>query len=296
MDGAGSIPASVITTPLGRPEALFRVGAAGREGSTVQVQMRTGPWMRGPDGRPCGGSLGVFLDDLLGNALLAGRPENYWPVSTELSIDLAAPLPMDGSVLTGQGWPVCVEPGGGLGQGVVRNASGATVATATTRERYLPAPQGLPGAAGSRSVESAAADLPGRDGARVRGKNGAGPQPDTMTLLGAVARRAGDEVILTVPGSDDFANPMRNTHGGIMLCAAEMAGSLAWHAEASPLQAASVRVAYVRSVPVTDTITYTAQVLHRGRTLGVAQVTARDGRGKTCALATITAHDQALAS
>ena len=42
-------------------------------------------------------------------------------------------------------------------------------------------------------------------------------------------------------------------------------------------------------VPVTETITYTAEVLHRGRTLGVAQVTARGASGKTCAIATITA-------
>jgi uncharacterized protein (TIGR00369 family) len=115
-----------------------------------------------------------------------------------------------------------------------------------------------------------------------------------MALLGAVARRQGAAVIVTVPGSDDFGNPMRNTHGGILLCAAEITGSLALQAEASPLQTASIRVTYVRSAPVTDTITYAAQVLHRGRTLGVAQVTARGGRGQTCAVATITAHDQAL--
>ncbi len=64
-------------------------------------------------------------------------------MSTELSIDLAAPLPLDGSVLTGRGWPVSLEPGGGLGQGTVTDGSGALVATATTRERFLPAPRAL---------------------------------------------------------------------------------------------------------------------------------------------------------
>ena len=93
MIGAGSIPASVVTTPLGRPEALFRVGGAEQDGQGVRARMRTGPWTRGRDSGTCAGSLGVFLDDLLGNALLAGRPEDYWPVSTELSIDLADPCP-----------------------------------------------------------------------------------------------------------------------------------------------------------------------------------------------------------
>jgi uncharacterized protein (TIGR00369 family) len=282
VNGAGAIPASVITTPLGRPEALFRVGAAERDGHGVRAQMRTGPWMRGPDPGGCAGSLGVFLDDLLGNALLGGRPENYWPVSTELSIDLAAPLPPDGSALTGQGWPVSLEPGGGLSQGTVTDSSGALIATATTRERFLPAPRAL--LTGS-----------GPDGTPPIPDNSAAPE-STMALLGAVARHGDGAVIVTVPGSDDFANPMGNTHGGILLCAAEIAGSLALHADASPLQTASIRVVYVRSVPVTDTITYTAQVLHRGRTLGAAQVTARGASGKTCALAMITGHDQALAS
>ncbi len=279
MNGAGSIPASVVTTPLGRPEALFRVGAAERDGQGVRGQMRTGPWMRGQDSGTCAGSLGVFLDDLLGNALLAGRPENYWPVSTELSIDLAGPLPINGTVLTGRGWPVSLEPRGGLSQGTVTDDSGTLIATATTRERFLPAPRAL---------------LTGT------GADGGPPVPagpvSAMALLGAVARRDGRALILTVPGSDDFANPMGNTHGGILLCAAEIAGSLALHTAASPLQTASIRVVYARSVPVTDTITYTAEALHRGRTLGVAQVTARAASGKPCALATITAHNQAPAA
>ena len=282
MNGAGAIPASVMTTPLGRPEALFRVGAAERDGQGVAAQMRTGPWMRGRDSGTCAGSLGVFLDDLLGNALLAGRPEDYWPVSTELSIDLAAPLPLDGSVLTGRGWPVSLEPGGGLGHGTVTDSSGVLVATATTRERFLPAPRALRTGSGA-------------DGALPAPDDGAGPE-STMALLGAVARREEGVVTVTVPGSGDFANPMGNTHGGILLCAAEITGSLALRADTGPLQTASIRVVYVRSVPVTDTITYTAKVLHRGRTLGVVQVTARGGSGKTCAVATVTAHDQALAS
>jgi uncharacterized protein (TIGR00369 family) len=282
VNGAGSIPASVMTTPLGRPEALFRVGAAERDGQGVRAQMRTGPWMRGPDGRPCAGSLGVFLDDLLGNALLAGRPEDYWPVSTELSIDLAAPLPADGSVLTGRGWPVSLEPGGGLSHGTVTDGSGVLIATATTRERFLPAPRAL--LTGS-----------GADGALLARDDEAAPE-SAMDLLGAVAHREEGAVTVTVAGSGDFANPMGNTHGGVLLCAAEITGSLALHADASPLQTASVRVVYIRPVPVTDTITYTAEVLHRGRTLGVAQITGRGGGGKTCAVATITAHDQALVS
>ncbi len=281
MDGAGAIPASVITTPLGRPEALFRVGAAEKEGQLARAQMRTGPWMRGPDGRPCAGSLGVFLDDLLGNALLAGRPEDYWPVSTELSIELTAPLPVNGSVLTGQGWPVSLEPG------VAGSARG--------RSPTVPARWSPPPPPGSASCPPPAPCSPRRADPPAAPDDAAGPE-SAVALLGALTRHEDGAVIVTVPGSGDFANPMGNTHGGILLCAAELAGSLALRAGGGPLQTSSIRVVYARSVPVTDTITYTAQVLHRGRTLGAAQVTARGASGKTCALALITAHDQALAS
>ena len=183
-------------------------------------------------------------------------------------------------MLTGQGWPVSLEPGGGLSQGTVTDRSGTLVATATTRERFLPAP---------RALLAAAADPPAAP------DDAAGPE-SAVALLGALTRHQDGDVIVTVPGSGDFANPMGNTHGGILLCAAELAGSLALRAGGGPLQTSSIRVVYARSVPVTDTITYTAHVLHRGRTLGAAQVTARGASGKTCALALITAHDQALAS
>ena len=276
VSSAGAIPASVVTTPPGRPEALFRVGAARPDGEGIREEMRTGPWLRGWDAAPCARSLGVFLDDLTGNALLAGRPADYWPVSTELSIDLSAPPPLDGSLLTGWSRAVSLDPGGGLGQGTVTNSLGRTVATATARARYLPAPRSLP----SPLAPVGEGELP--------------TAGSTMDLLGATARREAGMLVLTLPGSASFANPMGNTHGGVLLCAAEIAGSLALHAGDRPLRTSSIRMIYVRPVPAGGTVTFTAEVLHRGRTLGAAQVIARDAGGKTCAVTTITGHDQAL--
>jgi uncharacterized protein (TIGR00369 family) len=271
----GATPAPVAATPPGRAEALFGVGAARADAQGVRLEMRTGDWMRGPDGAPCAGSLGVFLDDLLGNALLAGCPAGYWPVSTELSADLGAPPPADGSLLTGRSQAVSLEPGGGLGQGTVTAGSGRAVASATARVRYLPAPRGLP-----------APLSPGRDQVVVASS--------ALELLGAVAGCEAGRAELTVPGSADFENPMGNTHGGILLCAAEIAGSLALQGDGRPLRTASMRMIYVRPVPAGLPLRFTAQVLHRGRTLGTAQVTARAGGGKPCAHATITAHDERL--
>jgi len=110
VNGAGSIPASVMTTPLGRPEALFRVGAAERDGQGVRAQMRTGPWMRGPDGRPCAGSLGVFLN---GHAITEPGPRGETIVDRDFlllfnahsePVEFTLPAPEAAS-----GWQIVVD-------------------------------------------------------------------------------------------------------------------------------------------------------------------------------------------
>jgi hypothetical protein len=44
-----------------------------------------GPWLNAPAGGPPGGVLGVLVDDVLGCALLLGRPPGLWSVSAEIS-------------------------------------------------------------------------------------------------------------------------------------------------------------------------------------------------------------------
>jgi uncharacterized protein (TIGR00369 family) len=69
----GSVP--VLLTPYGGPEALFRLGriAVDDTGASAAT-MAVGPWLV-VDGRPAAGSLGVLMDDVLGQAVIVGRPE-----------------------------------------------------------------------------------------------------------------------------------------------------------------------------------------------------------------------------
>jgi acyl-coenzyme A thioesterase PaaI-like protein len=51
-----------------------------------------------------------------------------------------------------------------------------------------------------------------------------------------------------------------------------------------------VHIAYVRPVPVGHRVSYTTDVVHTGRTLGVAHVIGRNEAGKACTVATVITH------
>ena len=53
----------------------------------------------GPSGLPCAGSLAVLVDNALGYAMIAELPKGCWSVSAEISIELCAAIPIDGSLL-----------------------------------------------------------------------------------------------------------------------------------------------------------------------------------------------------
>src|SRR6476660_6523591 len=74
-----------------------RCSGSGRSRSTTPQRSRrsgmdVGPWLV-VDGRPAAGSLGVLMDDVLGQAVIVGRPGGHWAVTTELAVDVCAPLP-----------------------------------------------------------------------------------------------------------------------------------------------------------------------------------------------------------
>jgi uncharacterized protein (TIGR00369 family) len=87
-----------------------------------------------------------------------------------------------------------------------------------------------------------------------------------------------------------LGNPLGNLHGGVSLCVSELVAVRALLGSGPPLVTASVRMAYVRPLLVGTTVTLTARVLHRGRTLGVVEVVGTGPGGKVATLATVIAH------
>ncbi|MGH3166857.1 MAG: PaaI family thioesterase, partial [Trebonia sp.] len=116
----------------------------------------------------------------------------------------------------------------------------------------------------------------------------AGAPADLTELLGARIQVADGGASVDFPVTGDLANPLGNAHGGVIFAAADLAAQAALMSVGGPLRTASVRVSYTRPVPGGVTARLEAQVVHRGRSLGVVQVTARGEKGKPAVIATVT--------
>lgn len=86
-----------------------------------------------------------------------------------------------------------------------------------------------------------------------------------------------------------LANPLGNLHGGVFAAAAEVAGAAVFPHDRE-VSSSSLDVRYVRQIPLVQPVTVRAEVLHDGRSWGIAQVTTRDERGRVCAVATVTVY------
>lgn len=85
-------------------------------------------------------------------------------------------------------------------------------------------------------------------------------------------------------------NPLGNLHGGLLLCASEVAGSAALRSGGLPFVTSTIHISFLRPAPLGQRLTVEAVVEHRGRSLGLATVTTRNAAGRVCTIATITAH------
>jgi uncharacterized protein (TIGR00369 family) len=213
--------------------------------------------------------LGVLVDDVLGCALLLERPPGLWSVSAEISVDLCRPVPADGGVLAAEGRLMYSDDSGGLASGSVVDDAGRLIALCRQHGRWLTAQPEVP-----------PAEQPAPPGPSA---------PAALSeLLGAWPRAADGCALLTVTVTADLANPLGNLHGGITLLVSDLVAQAAFAAAGGPPRTTSVHVAYPRPMPLGTTVRFEGQVIHRGRTFGVARVTALNATGKPCAVATVT--------
>ena len=240
-----------LTVPRGRPENLFDLGPVLAESGGTRTSMPTGPWLRGPDGRPSAAGLGVLLDDVLGQAVLTSRPDGLWSVTTELNIDVTAPLPADGQRVSA------------MARGEVRDAAGRCLAVATTWARFV------------RGVPAEVLDPPRLPAAVARGAC-------LSDLLGVSVP---DNGRLYLPPRADLGNPQGVVHGGILLSLAVMSAEQVLRS-GSQLEIASVRVAYLR--PAAGELSFVPVTVHRGRSFGVVRVDVSNAAGALCTSATVT--------
>jgi uncharacterized protein (TIGR00369 family) len=285
--GEGALARPGLVASEGGPEKFFGVARNAADGDDVVSSMATGPWLAGPAGRPLGGTLGVLIDNVLGFAIARGHLARLWSVSAEISLDLIAPLPADGTRLTARGRLVHAGPHGGIATGAVTDAAGQVIALCRQHGRWVTGPED--------PAAGAAATRPRDPAALARGdERGTSPQPsgvraDSLAALlraRVQATEGGAELDLAVTG--DLVNPLGNLHGGITFAACDLVAQAALLAAGGPAQAASIRVAYPRPVPLGATPRFQARLLHRGRALGIVAVTVSTEDAKPRAIATVT--------
>jgi uncharacterized protein (TIGR00369 family) len=115
-----------------------------------------------------------------------------------------------------------------------------------------------------------------------------GGPADLTGLLGARIQAADGGAIVDFTVTSDLSNPLGNAHGGVIFTAVDLAAQAALLSVDGPTRTESVRVSYLRPVPGGTTARFEAQVAHRGRSLGLAQVTALNEKGKPAVIATVT--------
>jgi acyl-coenzyme A thioesterase PaaI-like protein len=234
----------MVTLPIanGGPEATFGVHGITIEGNTTRGSMLAGDHLKDARGAIGAGSLGVFADNLLGYAIMAPRSgENIWSVSTEIALDILPALQHPTTGFHGEAEAVQFDELAGYARGRIVNDAGELVAVGSQRGRYLPRPASI-------TLES-----------------GTATSGDSLEqLLEAVV--ADGAVVLTV--APPVQNPLRNLHGGIALCASDLAAA----AIAAPLRPVSIRIVYLRPVRGGTVVEFRATEAHRGRTFGLIDV------------------------
>ncbi|UGQ11753.1 hypothetical protein LO772_34140 [Yinghuangia sp. ASG 101] len=274
--------------PLSRrgsgPTLLFGVRVdIGPDGETWRGTMESGPWTAGYDGAPDSAALSVLIDATLGRAATAHRPAGLWPVTTELSIDHVAPPPGDRGTVTFDGQVVAAREDGALVSGTAVDAAGRTLAVATLRSRFIP---------------GMTVDLPEEVLSRpglVLAPHEVFPDEEPphreslMTMLNASLHTDEQGVTLRVPGDTLLANGTGAMHGGIALCASQLAASHVIGA-ADGMEVASSRITYLRQVELSDHTDFVARIVHGGRSFRLVEVTAYGPTGKAGTVTTVAGY------
>lgn len=255
------------------------------EAEQTVVHARGGPWSHLPDGRAGAGSLGVLVDNALGYDAGRWADPQGWLVTREIRMDYLADVPIDGQLLTAVGRAEPPRGLAGFGAGEVLDASGRVIAVTTDWVRY-----GSPFPLKFTNVES---------GSRSAGlapgvPNGPGGPGCAVDALDAVSGTWSPTVApteqsgLVVSVTPDVMNEAGSFHGGAAFAASVLTAELELAHSRPDARVTSAHVVHVGAGDPGETITFTAEVPHLGRSAQLLRVTGVDSAGRVIVMATIT--------
>ena len=266
------------------PEPRLGITFAEVPGGSISWHQPVAGQFVDPRGRFATGGLAVLVDSGLGAESHRRRPSGMWTVTTELRIDLLG-RPRAGS--TGLG--VRTDHLGGDGnclttRGDVVDDDGEVIAAGLVKSMEFSV-----GGESAGSGPDGYDDEPPWPSALVPGT-----LAEVLCLTlderedGPGGTRAVEAVIAPEPA---LANPLGNLHGGVFAAVAEIAGAALFPHERE-VSSSSLDVRYIRQIPLVAPVTVRAEIVHDGRSWGIAQVTTRDDRGRACAVASVTVYGQ----
>ena len=275
-----------------------------REG-TVDFQMPATGWLVSPSGFILGGVLGMLADGPLGSAIQATFPPGTPYTTSELSMSFLRPAVADGRTLTSRGQVVHVGRSLALSEATVADADGRDLAHCTSRCFIFPpvdVPDPPPPLAGYVPQELDTPDpylrpvvgeaLPPSCWSELSGLEimrglieGTLPSPPIHHLTGQrpVAAEEG-ACTFAMPASTWLCSPTGFVLGGalVMLADAALVSAAQTTVPAGTAVApADITVKFIRPAPPDGgELRASARVVHRGRTITVAEAHVHNADGK----------------
>lgn len=303
-----SIDGYIPPPPLAYLSGIFLTGCGPGESTSVTT---VSPWMVSSQGMVSIGPLSILADVALGCAVQTTLPPATPYVTSELSLRVLAP-PRAGDSLAAQGRIIHVGPSLGLSEVVVRDQQERTIAHGTSLCAILPAldlqhpalpdepyvepdhgsphPYERPVTMGAPLDE---AEWERRSGLEVLQAQLADelPAPPVDYLFGMrlidVSEGAATYALRAV---EPLTTPLRTLQGGVTGTLADAAISAAIQTTlpaGTRYTTVDLKVNYLRpAVPDGRELSCSADVIHRGRTIGLASAKVTNEDGKTVAIAT----------
>jgi uncharacterized protein (TIGR00369 family) len=299
-------------SPMGYLTELQMV--AGSRGHST-FQMPASPWFANSSGLISGGVLALIGDAALGSVVHSDVEAGQGMTTAELSMSFLRPvIPMAGSVITGSGQLIHRGRSLGLSEAFLFDEDDELISHGTTRCSVFPPVDPLPDPPeDGKVVEMPEPGSDPDDPLRRPVEGGVIPQdvfeqrsgleilraiiadelprPPIHHLTGLrLAEAEEGRTVVSLPCSKWLSTSAGTVQGGFtaMLAESAMTGAAFSTAPADTAVATlDFKVNYLRPVfPDGEAITARARILHRGRTLIVAEADITNAEGKTVALAT----------
>ena len=252
-------------------ETRFEIRPVADAGSDeVVMEMPAGRWTNPSTTSVSAGLLAMLVDSAGGTANFVSYGAQQWTVSSELSVDLVAPLPAGATTARAAGRTTALDDSTALSLSTV-TVDGRVVGVGTVRTHPIPSGDALMGLPDD--------ELTGAD-------------RDDITRMLGLGSPVGDDVDSAAALADpSLQNGIGIVHGGVIVAAAETVASATMNRDrATPLATGAVRANYLRPMFTGGQARYEARIVRAGRSTALVDVAAIGADGRTAAVVRVTGY------